>query len=289
MYFEVLDTWMIITVSSILGLLIGSFLNVVIYRTPVVLNTNWTSECKTFLEIEPDKDPTSEKHFSILWPPSSCPSCNTIIKPWQNIPVISYLFLKGKCSGCATSISIRYPLVEILTAILTALVATQFGLTLTGLSVMFFTWALIALTGIDFDTQLLPDNIVLPLLWLGLIVNSFNSFTSLNDAVWGAIAGYIVLWSVFWLFKLITGKEGMGYGDFKLLGALGAWMGWQLLTTVILIASITGLIAAVLMMVFLSHDRRVPIAFGPYLAIGGWVSFMYNEQIAALAPFLRVF
>lgn len=271
-----------------LGLIVGSFLNVVIYRTPLVLERRWKAECREYLELEsPETLPS--KHFSIVWPGSSCTACNTPIKAWQNIPVISYLLLKGRCASCQTPISIRYPLVEIATALLTVLVAIKFGLNWTGLGAMILTWSLIALTGIDFDTQLLPDDICLPLLWLGLIANALGTYTDVHSALWGAICGYMILWSVFWVFKLVTGKEGMGYGDFKLLAALGAWMGWQLLPMIILIASVTGLAAAILMMIFLSHDRRVPIAFGPYLAAGGWLSFMYSHQLASAIPFLSIF
>lgn len=289
MLFAILSQgWPLIVVAAALGLIIGSFLNVVIYRTPLVLERRWKTECQEYLELETAKEEPTE-HFSIVWPGSSCTVCNTPIKAWQNIPVISYLLLRGKCASCDAKISIRYPLVEIFTAILTVLVALKFGLNWVGLGAMVLTWSLIALTGIDFDTQLLPDSICLPLLWLGLIANSFGVYTHLLDALWGAIAGYMILWSVFWVFKLVTGKEGMGYGDFKLLAALGAWMGWQLLPMIILIASVTGLLAAILMMIFLSHDRRVPIAFGPYLAAGGWLSFMYSHQLASAIPFLAVF
>lgn len=284
------EGWPILALSGVLGLIIGSFLNVVIYRTPIVLERRWKSECREYLELDNTSDEqTSEKHYSVVWPGSSCTNCNTPIKSWQNIPVISYLFLKGKCANCNISISIRYPLVELLTAILTVLVTMKFGLNWTGLGAMVLTWSLIALTGIDFDTQLLPDDICLPLLWIGLIANTFGAYTDLNSALWGAISGYMILWSVFWVFKLVTGKDGMGYGDFKLLAALGAWMGWQFLPMIILIASITGLASAILMMIFLSHDRRMPIAFGPYLAIGGWLSFLYSSQLASAIPFLTVF
>ena len=277
-----------IAFTAVVGLIIGSFLNVVIYRTPMVLERKWKSECREFLELESTNE-EPEQHFSVVWPESSCPHCKTPIKAWQNIPVLSYLILRGKCSNCGAKIGIRYPLVEIATAILTVLVALEFGIGWTGLGAMLLTWSLIALTGIDFDTQLLPDDICLPLLWLGLIANSLGAYTDIVSALWGAVSGYMLLCSVFWLFKLVTGREGMGYGDFKLLAALGAWVGWQLLPMIILIASITGLIAAILMMIFLSYDRRVPIAFGPYLALGGWLSFMYSRELAEMIPFLSIF
>lgn len=290
MPFEIIsEGWPLLALTGILGLIIGSFLNVVIYRTPLVLDRQWKSECREYLEIEAPKEDASQNHFSVVWPGSSCTHCKTPIKAWENIPVLSYLLLKGKCSACQTPISIRYPLVEIITALLTILVALKFGLTWAGLGAMLLTWSLITLTGIDFDTQLLPDGICLPLMWLGLIANSFGTYTDINSALWGAICGYMVLWSVFWVFKFVTGKDGMGFGDFKLLAALGAWMGWQFLPMIILISSITGLTAAILMMIFLSHDRRVPIAFGPYLAIGGWLSFLYGPEMASTIPFLSVF
>jgi len=282
------EGWPLLAFTGTIGLIIGSFLNVVIYRTPLVLERRWKSECKEYLEIESPEN-SDNKHFSVVWPGSSCTNCNTPIKAWENIPILSYLLLKGKCSTCSTPISIRYPLVELITALLTVLVAMKFGLNWSGLGAMILTWSLIALTGIDFDTQLLPDGICLPLMWLGLIANSFGTYTDINSALWGAISGYMILWSVFWVFKLVTGKDGMGFGDFKLLAALGAWMGWQFLPMIILIASITGLTAAILMMIFLSHDRRVPIAFGPYLAIGGWLSFLYSAELAEAIPLLSVF
>ncbi len=280
----VLEGWPLYALTLILGLLIGSFLNVVIYRTPIVLDRKWREECRDYLDINAD-EPSSE-HFSIVWPGSSCPKCNARIQAWQNIPVISYLILGGKCANCKAPIGIRYPVFEALTAILTLLVVIKFGPGWPCLGALVLTWSLIALTGIDLDTQLLPDNICLPLLWLGLIANSMGAYTDIQSALWGAIIGYLSLWTVFWAFKLATGKEGMGYGDFKLLAALGAWMGWQSLPMIILVSSSTGVLAAVLMMIFLSHDRRVPIAFGPYLAIGGWLAFMYGPEISAAAPML---
>ena len=281
------EGWPLLALAGVLGLIIGSFLNVVIYRTPIVLERRWRAECREYLEIESAGQP--EKHFSILWPGSSCTNCNTAIKAWQNIPVVSYLILGGKCATCKRRISARYPLVEALTALLTILVAMRFGPTWPGLGAMVFTWSLIALTGIDFDTQLLPDDICLPLLWLGLTANSFSAYTNLNSALWGAICGYMVFWSVFWGFKLATGRDGMGYGDCKLLAALGAWAGWQFLPITILIASVTGLCAAISMIIFLSHDRRVPIAFGPYLAIGGWLGLLYGAELTAAIPLLSAF
>jgi len=279
-----LEGWPLCVLTVIFGLLIGSFLNVVIHRTPISLDKKWRAECYDYLEITPPQD--NSAHYSIVWPGSHCPSCEAPIHAWQNIPVISYLILGGKCSSCKTAISIRYPIFEILTAALTLLVVIKFGLGWQCLGALIFTWSLIALTGIDLDTQLLPDGICLPLLWLGLIANSFGAYTDIQSALWGAIVGYVSLWTVFWAFKLATGKEGMGFGDFKLLAALGAWMGWQSLPMIILVSSASGVLVAVLMMIFFAHDRRVPIAFGPYLALGGWLAFMYGSEISAAAPML---
>ena len=270
-----------------LGLIIGSFLNVVIYRLPKVMDRNWKMECREYLDLEPDQSQTETK-FSIAWPASQCPHCKNNIRPWHNIPVIGYLLLKGKCADCDNPIGIRYPLVEALTGVLSLLVVLKFGATYEALFGLGLTWSLVALAGIDLDTKLLPDNITLPLLWAGLMVNFFDTYVPFAEAFWGAVAGYLILWTVFWAFKLLTGKEGMGYGDFKLLAALGAWLGWTLLPMVILVSSIVGLIVAILMMIFLAHDRRVPIAFGPYLAIAGWIAFVFGEQVANLLPILSV-
>ena len=274
-------------VSLWLGLLVGSFLNVVIYRLPKTLDRKWKIECRDYLELEPDPQLLKEK-LSIAWPGSQCPKCKSNIRPWHNIPVIGFLLLKGKCADCGTSIGLRYPIVELLTGILSVLVVWKFGATYESLLALGFTWCLIALAGIDLDTKLLPDNITLPLLWAGLIVNFFDTFTTFSSAFWGAVAGYMILWVVFWGFKLLTGKEGMGYGDFKLLAALGAWLGWPALPMIILISSVVGLAVAVLMMVFMSHDRRVPIAFGPYLAIAGWIAFLFGEQVQQMFPIFSI-
>jgi leader peptidase (prepilin peptidase) / N-methyltransferase len=279
-----LEGWPLYLLTVIFGLLIGSFLNVVIYRTPISLDRKWRSECYDYLEIRPSNENT--EHYSFVWPGSRCPCCEAPIHAWQNIPVISYLILGGKCSSCKAAISIRYPIFEILTAVLTLLVVIKFGLGWQCLGALIFTWSLIALTGIDLDTQLLPDGICLPLLWLGLIANSFGAYTDIQSALWGAIVGYMSLWIVFWAFKLATGKEGMGFGDFKLMAALGAWVGWQSLPMIILVSSASGVMVAVLMMIFLAQDRRAPIAFGPYLALGGWLAFIYGPEISAAAPML---
>ena len=267
-----------ITFVFFISLLIGSFLNVVILRTPQILENDFRQECCDLLEL---KDQPKPEKLSLSHPQSTCPKCGTPIKPWHNIPVISYLLLKGKCNNCSTPISIRYPLVELATALLSTLAIYLLGFTVEGLCALLLLWFLIALTMIDIDTYLLPDNLTLPLLWLGLLVNSFNLYTDLNSAVWGAIAGYLSLWSVFWLFKLVTGKEGMGYGDFKLLAALGAWMGWQSLPLVILLSSLVGAVIGIAGIIIMGRDKNIPIPFGPYLAIAGWIAFLWGDQIMA--------
>jgi len=261
--------------AILLGLLIGSFLNVVIYRLPKSLEGEWKSDCCELLNIEP---PETEK-LSLAFPSSHCPKCKAPIKPWENIPVISYLLLKGKCSNCQARISPRYPLIEIAAGLLSGLIIYTFGLTAQGGLALVMTWALVALTMIDIDTQLLPDNITLPLMWLGLIANYFGVFTNLESAFWGAVAGYLSLWLVYWLFKIVTGKEGMGFGDFKLLAALGAWLGWQALPLIIILSSFVGAIIGVAGILMLGRDRNVPIPFGPYLAIAGWIALVWGQSL----------
>lgn len=272
--------------AGILGLLVGSFLNVVIYRLPVMMERDWRAQCVDFLgeeNIKGDakKKPNPEK-FNLVTPNSTCPSCNHKIKPWENIPIVSYLFLRGKCSACKTRISLRYPIIELVTGIFSVVAIYTFGANLTGLACLFFTWCLIALTMIDFDTQLLPDTMTLPLLWIGLIANSFGLFTSLDSAVWGAIAGYLSLFSVYWLFKLLTGKEGMGFGDFKLLAALGAWLGWQMLLQIIMLSAFLGAVIGISLIVIRGRDKNIPIPFGPYLALAGWIALMWGQDINQL-------
>ncbi|MEM1231800.1 MAG: A24 family peptidase [Pseudomonadota bacterium] len=276
-----------------LGLCVGSFLNVVIYRLPVMLERQWSLQARVQLaaddaEIETLTAAEAERErFDLMFPNSRCPECGTAIKPWQNIPVLSWLWLRGRCGNCGTAIALRYPAIELLTAVLSVLVIATFGFNAAGGFALLFTWILIAGTFIDFDTQLLPDQLTLPLLWLGLFFNlglwSWSGFVSLPDAVIGAIAGYGLLWVTFWAFKLATGKEGMGYGDFKLLGAIGAWLGWQVLPATILIASVAGLIYALFGMIVRRKDRSQAIAFGPFLATGGWVCLMFRDTV------LRVF
>lgn len=270
---------MLILGSIILGLLVGSFLNVVIYRLPLMMEREWKSECRVILELEPP-EPSEKEVFNLAHPHSHCPSCNASIRPWQNIPVLSYLLLKGCCANCNNPISIRYPIVEAATGLLSGLIAWQLGDPYPVLLALFFTWCLISLTMIDADHQLLPDQITLPLLWGGLVVNSFGVFVPLADAFWGAVIGYMSLWSVYWLFKIVTGKEGMGYGDFKLLAALGAWMGWQSLLTIILMSSLVGAVVGSIILLINKKGRNTTIPFGPYLAAAGWITFVWGDQIA---------
>ncbi|WP_193161311.1 prepilin peptidase [Microbulbifer hainanensis] len=267
--------------AFVLGLLIGSFLNVVIYRLPIMMEREYKRDFYSYFGMKPD--PAEQKEldepFNLILPHSHCPNCDAEIKPWHNVPVISYLLLGGKCGFCGTAISKRYPLVELVTGLLTAIVVWQLGFTWQALAGCVFTWALIALTGIDFDKQLLPDNITLPLLWAGLLINCWGVFVSLQDAVIGAIAGYLALWSVFHVFKLLTGKEGMGAGDFKILAAIGAWFGWQMLPLIILLSAAVGAVAGLTWSALAGRDKNLPIAFGPYLAGAGWIAMLWGHQI----------
>lgn len=267
------------TLSALLiGLLIGSFLNVVIYRLPKMMLRDWREQAREVLELPAE---TSTEAFNLVLPNSQCPHCAHEIKPWENIPVISYLFLRGKCSSCKAHISLRYPLVELTCGLLSAYIAWHFGFTWQAGGMLLLTWGLLAMSLIDADHQLLPDSLVLPLLWLGLIANSFGLFSSLDDALWGAIAGYLSLWSVYWLFKLVTGKEGMGHGDFKLLAMLGAWGGWQVLPLTILLSSLVGAVLGLIMLRLRNAETSTPIPFGPYLAIAGWIALLWGEQITS--------
>lgn len=266
-----------ILLAGLLGLIIGSFLNVVILRVPRMLEIEWQQQAREILE--PDREHEPPATYNLILPHSHCPKCKTEIKPWQNIPVISYLLLRGRCGNCKEPISLRYPAIELLTAGLSMLVAWQMGFGLATAGMLLLTWALICLSMIDADTQLLPDIIVLPLLWLGLILNSFGVYTDLNTALWGAVAGYLSLWSVYWLFKLVTGKEGMGYGDFKLLAMLGAWGGWQVLPLTILLSSLVGAILGLIILKARGANNSTPLPFGPYLAIAGWIALIWGETI----------
>lgn len=260
---------------GLLGLMVGSFLNVVAHRVPKILEREWRRQCADLRgEVLPD-----EPRYNLLVPRSACPQCGQAISPLHNIPVISYFALRGRCSQCKAPIGARYPLVELATGLLTAWVGWHFGVTWTTVAALFFVWALLALTFIDIDTQLLPDNITQPLLWLGLIVNTAGLLVPLADAVIGAAAGYLSLWLVYWAFKLITGKEGMGYGDFKLLAAIGAWLGWQILPLVILASSLVGAIVGVTLIIVAKRGRHIPIPFGPYLAGGGFIALMWGHTL----------
>lgn len=270
-------TEFVVFTTLLLGLLIGSFLNVVILRLPRMMEKAWRNDCCELLDVDPQV--AEQAPFNLVVPASHCPQCDHKIRAWENIPVLSYLWLRGRCSSCKTGISIRYPLVELFTGLLSAYVIYHFGPNPQGAFALLLLWSLISLTVIDIDTQLLPDNITLPLLWLGLIVNMGGLFASVNDAVLGAVVGYLALWSVYWLFKLFTGKEGMGYGDFKLLAALGAWMGWQALPLVILLSSLVGAVIGIAGILIQGRDKSVPIPFGPYLAIAGLITLLWGDEL----------
>jgi len=263
-----------------ISLAIGSFLNVVVYRLPKMMAYSWYHECREYLADEvKDIDAKKITAMTLSTPNSTCPQCDHKIRFYENVPILSWLLLKGKCSQCKKAIAIRYPLVELSTALLSLLVANHFGVSMQTFWALFITWALIALTLIDVDHMLLPDQITLPLLWLGLLVNINGTFIPLTDAVIGAAVGYMSLFTVFWLFKLVTGKEGMGFGDFKLLSVFGAWLGWQLLPLLILMASVVGAIVGVSLIVFKKHQRDQAIPFGPYLAVAGWITLLWGNTL----------
>jgi leader peptidase (prepilin peptidase)/N-methyltransferase len=261
--------------AAVLGLLIGSFLNVVIHRVPKMIQR----ESDNYVAHESGKDLPHTDRYNLMVPRSSCPHCGHQITALENIPVISWLVLRGKCRACKAPISARYPAVELFTALLSGLLVWRFGSGWTGLATLLFTYLLLAMTFIDFDTKFLPDDLTYPLLWAGLLVNMNGMFVPLRDAVIGAAAGYLALWSVYWLFKLATGKEGMGYGDFKLLAALGAWLGWQMLPTIILLSSVVGAVVGISLIVVVRRSRDNPIPFGPYLAAAGMIALLYGEPI----------
>jgi leader peptidase (prepilin peptidase)/N-methyltransferase len=273
------DPQTIAVVAGIIGLCVGSFVNVVIYRLPKMLDRGWRAQCaelagESVAEVPP---------YNLVIPRSQCPSCGHPISALENIPILSYLVLRGRCKACKARISARYPLVELLTGALTVAAALRFHGIPTIAAACVLLWALVALTFIDFDTQLLPDNITLPLIWAGLLVNAFGlmPWVSLRDAVLGAVAGYLALWIVYWLFKLIRGKEGMGYGDFKLLAALGAWLGWQMLPLIVLLSSLVGAVIGIGLVVFKGRDHQVPLAFGPFLAIAGAMALFFGRPLMA--------
>ncbi|WP_374486748.1 A24 family peptidase [Zoogloea sp.] len=270
------DTLVFPALCALLGLFVGSFLNVVIHRLPLMMEREWQAEAATLRGEEPG---APQPRFNLATPRSRCPHCGHLIGALENIPVVSYLLLRGRCRHCDGPISVRYPLIEVLCAALSWFTAHHFGFGLAGWGALVFVWALIALCFIDLDTQLLPDSITLPLLWLGLLLNLSGTYTDLSSAVVGASAGYLTLWSVYWLFKLTTGKEGMGYGDFKLLAALGAWLGWQVLPLTILLSSAVGAIVGVALIVLRRHGREIPIPFGPYLAAAGLLALYWGGPL----------
>jgi leader peptidase (prepilin peptidase)/N-methyltransferase len=287
--------WLLATGVFLVSLLVGSFLNVVIHRVPIMLEREWQAQAQEML-AEPgraagggtvdDRTDGFPRRYNLLVPRSRCPQCNARITAWQNIPVVSWLLLRGKCASCGTAISVRYPVVEFTTAVLSAVVALHFGWHWQTLAALLFTWALISLTVIDLDHTLLPDVITIPLLWLGLLLSlcwhaglRAPAPTDPSSAILGAVSGYLVLWTVYWVFKLATGKEGMGYGDFKLLGALGAWMGWQMLPLILLLSALAGAIVGITLILLRGRDRNVPIPFGPYLAAAGWIALLWGPQI----------
>ncbi|PHV08239.1 prepilin peptidase [Janthinobacterium sp. BJB412] len=263
--------------AGLFGLLIGSFLNVVIYRVPKMMQR----ESDNYVAVESGREAPHAERFNLMVPRSACPHCGHQITALENIPLLSWLVLRGKCSACQAPISPRYPAVELLTGLLSALLVWRLGSGWAGLAALFFLYSLIAMTFIDADTQLLPDDLTYPLLWAGLLVNLNGTFVPLHDAVVGAAAGYLALWSIYWLFKLATGKEGMGYGDFKLLAALGAWLGWAMLPTIILLSSVVGALVGISLIIFARHGRNNPIPFGPYLAAAGLIAMLYGNSISA--------
>jgi leader peptidase (prepilin peptidase) / N-methyltransferase len=261
--------------AAVVGLLVGSFLNVVIHRVPKMMERAWRQECAELA----GQDPAPLPRYDIVVPRSACPACGHGITMGENIPVVSWLVLRGKCSACGAAISPRYPLVEILGGVVAAGAIWKFGPNWQGLAACGFLWTLLALTFIDFDTQLLPDDLTLPLLWGGLLANLYGLFVPLAEAVVGAMAGYLTLWSIYWLFKLIRGKEGMGHGDFKLLAALGAWLGWKMLPLIVLGSSVVGAFIGISLVVLKGRDHNVPLAFGPYLAIAGMIALFWGQPL----------
>jgi leader peptidase (prepilin peptidase)/N-methyltransferase len=273
-----------IAVAFVLALLVGSFLNVVIYRLPIMMEREWRTQCDE-ISATPASD-LPEGRFDLVAPRSRCPSCGHQITAMQNIPVISYILLGGKCAGCGTGIAVRYPIIELLTAVLSGVVAWRFGFGWEALAAIGMTWALVAISVIDIDHQIIPDSISLPLIWVGLTLSLFHPiadaqylFVDPKTAIVGALGGYLSLWSIYHLFRLITGKEGMGYGDFKLLAALGAWLGWEMLPVIILMSAVVGATTGIILIVTKRHERSVPIPFGPYLAAAGFIAMLWGPAI----------
>ena len=270
------SSWAFVALALALGLIVGSFLNVLVWRLPKMLKREWRAQAHEVLGLPAEP---SGSTYNLALPHSCCPHCDHPIRPWENIPLLSYLFLRGRCAHCRGAISARYPFTELASGITCAVVAWHFGFGWQAAAVMVVSWGLLAMSLIDADHQLLPDILVLPLLWLGLIINAFSLLTTLPDALWGAVIGYMSLWTVFWLFKLITGKEGMGYGDFKLLALLGAWGGWQILPMTLLISSLVGVFVGLVLMRLRKTQASTPMPFGPYLAIAGWIALLWGGQI----------
>jgi leader peptidase (prepilin peptidase)/N-methyltransferase len=266
---------------GVVGLMVGSFLNVVIHRLPKMMEQEWRTHCADLHggASAEDAEIAPAPRYNLVVPRSACPHCGHAIGALENIPIISYLLLRGRCKGCGARISVRYPVVEALSGLLSGFAAWHFGFGIAACAALLFVWALLALTFIDFDTQLLPDTITLPLLWCGLLFNLSGTFTDLHGAIIGAVAGYLTLWAVYWMFKLATGKEGMGYGDFKLLAAIGAWLGWQMLPLVILLSSLVGAVVGIALIVAARHGRNTPIPFGPYLAGGGLIALFWGHVL----------
>ena len=268
----------VVVAALIVGLCVGSFLNVVIHRLPIMLDRGWRAQCAELRGEEIPEEPA----YNLIVPRSACPACGHKITALENIPVVSWLALGGKCKACKSPISIRYPIVEILGAVLAVAAIVVFGATAKGAAACLLLWTLLALTMIDADTQLLPDDLTLPLVWAGLIVNLWGLFTPLASAVIGAVAGYLTLWTIYWLFRLIRGKEGMGYGDFKLLAALGAWLGWKMLPLIVLLSSVVGALIGVALIAFKGREHDLPIPFGPFLAIAGAIALFFGPPLVRL-------
>lgn len=267
-----------VCLAGIFGLMVGSFLNVVIYRYPARLKYQWSAQSYEWLH---EKEYTETEPPGLITPGSHCGHCKAPVKAWQNIPILSFLLLRGRCANCQSAIGWRYPLVELLTGILSAVVVFQLGFNASAAFAVILTWVLVALTFIDIDHKLLPDNMVLPMLWLGLVLNIFNLYTDLHSAVIGSVAGYLFFWSVFQAFKLLTGKEGMGHGDFKLLALFGAWLGWQYLPQIILLSTVIGSVAGLALIVMRKSAIGQTIPFGPYIALAGWIALLYGSEINA--------
>jgi len=271
--------WLLHGGALLLGAILGSFLNVVILRLPRILEAGWRHDCAELVAETEAESPPPHEQLTLSSPPSTCPACGHRIRAYENIPILSYLLLRGRCSDCKTRISPRYPLIEAFTALLTLVVVLHFGIGWQTLAALALTWTLIALAFIDLDTQLLPDTLTLPMVWLGLILSLFDLFTDDRSAIIGAVAGYLSLWTVFHLFRLATGKEGMGYGDFKLLALFGAWLGWQYLPQIVLLSALTGAVLGGLLIAFGRHQSGKPLPFGPFLATAGWISLIWGDQI----------